>query len=135
MFTVKYFLAALAITVAVTIIQWFFIGFLFHKYQASTPATWRKEGSRSYALSTLVALFFSCMFLILFYLFVKGLEGKTGFFEGFVFSTVCWLAFSVTAEVGNAIYVNYSRMFVLGKCISSLVEYTLAGVLAVAVYR
>ena len=54
------------------------------------------------------------------------------FSDGIEFGVVCWLAFSVTTEIGNAIYVNYSRMFVFGKCLSSLVEYAVAGMLAVS---
>ncbi len=50
--------------------------------------------------------------------------------DGIKFGLVCWLTFSVTTEVGNAIYVNYSRMFVLGKCLSSLFEYVAAGIAA-----
>ena len=53
--------------------------------------------------------------------------------DGIEFGAVLWLTFSVTTEVGNAVYVNYSPMFVLGKCISSLIEYTTAGILAAVI--
>ena len=45
---------------------------------------------------------------------------------------ICWATFSVTIEAGNAVYVNYSSKFVVGKCISSLVEYMIAGAVAAA---
>jgi hypothetical protein len=131
MFTGKFFLTVIVIAVAISFIQWFFIGFLFHKYQSSTPSTWRKESTRSYAASTVVSLFFGFMFATLFYLWKKNYGGVL-FSDGIEFGAACWLAFSVTTEIGNAIYVNYSRMFVFGKCLSSLIEYIVAGMLAVA---
>ena len=129
MLTGKFFLAVIAITVAVTFIQWFFIGFLFHKYQALTPSTWRKENSRSYAASMVLSLFFAFMFATIFY-FWKNKYGEMHFADGIKFGVICWLTFSVTIEIGSAIYVNYSRMFVAGKCLSSLVEYIVAGSIA-----
>ena len=131
MFSGKFFIAVLIITVAITCIQWFFIGFLFHKYQASTPATWRKESSRSYAASSFISLFFAFMFTIILSLW-KDKYGAIGLMDGIKFGAIFWLTFSVTTEVGSAIYVNYSRMFVVGKCLSSLVEYIAAGLVAAA---
>jgi len=127
----KFFLAIIVITIAITFIQWFFIGFLFHKYQALTPSVWRKESSRSYAASTIVSLFFAFMFTTIFYLW-KTKYGVINFPDGIKFSVICWLGFSVTTEIGNAIYVNYSPIFVAGKCLSSLVEYIVAGIIIVA---
>ena len=131
MFSGKFFLTVFLITVAITFIQWFFIGFLFHKYQASTPTTWRKENTRSYAASMLISLFFAFMFTIIFFIWESNADSSMNIVDGIIFGAVFWLAFSVTAEIGNAIYVNYSRMFVVGKCLSSLVEYIVAGILAV----
>ena len=124
-----FFLAVLFITIAISSIQWLFIGFLFHKYQAPTPQTWRKETGRSYALSTLLSVFFAYMFTFIFFTW-KSRNGAMGILDGIEFSLICWLGFSIPLEIGNAIYVNYSRMFVFGKCISSLVEYTSAGIIA-----
>ncbi len=47
----KFLLAVIAIAVADSLIQWLFIGLLFHKYQAKTPSIWRKESNRSYMAS------------------------------------------------------------------------------------
>ncbi len=131
MFSGKFFLTVIAVTVATTFIQWFFTGFLFHKYQSLTPSTWRKENNRSYAASIFVSLFFAFFFSVLFYIW-KNKYGDMHLLDGIAFGAVCWLAFSVTTEIGNAIYVNYSWIFVFGKCLSSLVEYAVAGMLAVA---
>jgi hypothetical protein len=114
---------------AVTLIQWFFIGFLFHKYQALTPSTWRKETGRSYAASTILAFFFAFMFAFIFSLWART-YGPLQLVNGIEFGAVCWLTFSVPAEVGNAIYVNSSPAHVVGKCLSSLFEFTVSGVIA-----
>lgn len=127
----KFFLTVIVIAVAITFIQWFFIGFLFHKHQAATPMTWRKESSRSYAASTILSLFFAFMFTIVVSLWIDK-YGATNIINGIEFGAVCWLTFALPLEIGSAIYVNYSRMFVVGKCISSLVEYIVAGVVAIA---
>ena len=125
----KFFLTVLVITVADIFIQWLFTGFLFHKYQALTPSTWRKESNRSYAASMLLSLFFAFMFTVVFY-FWKSRSGGLYLLDSIKFGLLCWLTFSVTAEVARAIYVNFSRMFVLGQCLSSLFEYVAAGIAA-----
>jgi hypothetical protein len=132
MFSGKFLLTVVVIAVAITFIQWFFTGFLFHKYQSLTSSTWRKENNRSYAASTIVSLLFAFMFTTIFYVW-KNKYGDMHFSDGIEFGAACWLTFSVTTEIGNAIYVNYSPMFVFGKCLSSLIEYIAAGMLAVAI--
>jgi hypothetical protein len=128
----KFFLSIIAIAVAITLIQWFFVGFLFHKYQATTPMTWRKESKRSYSASIILSLFFAFMFTLLISLWISKF-GSLKSIDGIEFGAICWLTFAIPLEIGSVIYVNYSRMFVLGKCLSSLVEYTIAGWLAVAI--
>jgi hypothetical protein len=34
--------------------SWFWMGLVFHRYQRASPETWRPEGPRNYALSSLV---------------------------------------------------------------------------------
>jgi hypothetical protein len=131
MLTGKFLLAVIAVTFATTLIQWFFIGFLFHKYQALTPSVWRKESSRSYAASTVIALVFAFLFVTLFFLVIEK-AGPLDLVHGIGFGVLLWACFSLTFELNSAIYVNFSRMFTLGKCLSSLVEYAAAGALAAA---
>jgi len=131
MLTGKFLLAVIAITFATTLIQWFFIGYLFHKYQALTPSTWRKESSRSYAASMVIALVFAFLFVTLFFL-VIGKAVPLDLIHGVGFGVLLWACFSLTFELNSAIYVNFSRMFTLGKCLSSLVEYAAAGALTAA---
>jgi hypothetical protein len=73
----------------------------------------------------IVSVFFAFMFTTIFYLW-KSKYGDMHFSDGIEFGAPCWLTFSLIAEIGNVIYVNYSRMFVFGKCVSSLVEYLVA---------
>lgn len=129
MFSGRFFLTITLITISIIFIQWFLIGFLFHKYQSSTPATWRKESNTSYIGSMILSLFFAGLFTTLFYLW-KTTYGQINLFTGLKFGFICWLTFSVTTEIGNAIYINYSRKFVIGKCLSSFFEYFVAGLLA-----
>ncbi|HEY4874667.1 MAG TPA: hypothetical protein VIH86_03785 [Puia sp.] len=112
MFSGKFFLTVVVMTIAINFIQWFFIGFLFHKYQLLTPSTWRKENNRSYAASMIVSLFFAFLFTTIFYLW-KNKYSDMHFSDDIEFAAR-WLTFSVTTEIGNAIYVNYSTMFVFG---------------------
>ena len=124
-----FFLVVIIIAIVVVFIQWFFTGFLFHKYQALTPSVWRKENNLSYLASTLLALFFAFMFTLIFSLW-KNRNSSMDSMNGIEFGFMCWLTFSIPIEIGNTIYINYSRMFVVGKCISSLFEYLIAGVVA-----
>jgi hypothetical protein len=128
MFSGHFFLVVIIIAVVVVLIQWFFTGFLFHKYQALTPLVWRKESTLSYVASSLLALFFAFMFTLFFSLW-KNKNGSTEFLNGLEFGAISWLTFSIPIEVGSAIYINYSRMFLFGKCISSLFEYLSAGII------
>ena len=125
MFSRNFFLAIIITIIAITTIQWFFIGYLFHRFQALTPATWRKESSRSYLFSTVISFFFAFLFTTLFY-YWKSTRGGMDLLAALKFAGLCWLTFSVSLEIGNAVYVNYSPMFILGKCLSSLVEYLAA---------
>ena len=126
MLTGKFLLTVLLITIAVSGIQWFIIGFLFHKYQAQTPGTWRKESGRSYLLSTLLSLFFAFMFTLIW----AHLPGNGLVMESIGVGAVFWLAFSLTAELGMSIYVNLSPKFVFGKCLSALLEYVAEAAIA-----
>jgi hypothetical protein len=129
MITGKFLVAVVVITIAITFIQWLFVGYLFHKYQALTPSTWRKESYRSYAASMFLTLIFASFFTAIFWAWRQA-HGPVDALGGMEFGLVLWFAFSVTQELGSAIYVQLSRMFVLGKCLSALVEYVLAGLLA-----
>jgi hypothetical protein len=130
MFSLKFLLAMVVVAIADTCIQWLFIGFLFHRYQAATPMVWRKESSRSYVASSVLSLFFAVMICVIVSLW-RQRYGAITLTEGVEFGVLCWLAFIIPLELGSAVYVNYSRMFVVGKCLSGLAECIAAAVLAV----
>jgi hypothetical protein len=129
LFSILFFKTCVVIALAVILIQWLFVGYLFHKFQALTPNTWRRESNRSYTASSLLSLFFAFMFTLFFSLW-KEKNGAMNSMNGIEFGILCWLTFSIPVEIGNLIYINYSRLFVLGKSLSSLVEYSVAGIIA-----
>src|SRR5277367_5674422 len=122
MFSGKFLLATVVIAIADSFIQWLFIGFLFHKYQAATPMVWRKETKGSYATSTVLSPFFALLFTTIISLWMRR-YGPVTTVEGVEFGVLCWLAFVIPLEIGSAVYVNYSPMFAVCKCLSGLVEY------------
>lgn len=128
----KFLLAVVAIAIADSCIQWFFIGFLFHRYQSATPMVWRKESNRSYMYSTILSLFFALIFSFVISLWIRR-YGTVTLVDGIEFGALCWLAFIIPLEIGSAVYVNYSPMFVVGKCLSGLVECIVAAVVAVSI--
>ena len=125
-----FILSAICIGAANTCIEWFIIGFLFHKAQALTPQTWRPESSKSYMYSTLLSLLFGAFFT-LFYLKI----GSKYVLPGNIWShiklgLICFACFSFVLEIGNAIYINYDRKFVTGKLVAACLSYVAAAVIA-----
>ena len=130
MSALHFVLSAVCIGVANTCIEWFIIGFLFHKSQALTPQTWRPESYKSYTYSTLLSLLFG-VFFTFFYLkigshYVIGHNIPSDIKLGII----CFACFSFILEIGNAIYINYDRKFVVGKLIASCLSYAAAAVIA-----
>jgi len=122
-------LSAVCIGFANTCIEWFIIGFLFHKFQAVTPQTWRAESNRSYMYSTLLSFLFGALFTF-FYLKI----GSHYVLRGNVWSNIklgiiCFACFSFILEIGNAIYINYDNKFVAGKLTASCLSYIAAAII------
>jgi len=128
----RFLLAVILIAIADSFIQWLFVGFLFHKYQAATPTVWRKETSRSYAASTALYLLFALVFTTVIWLWLHR-YGRINLLDGIEFGGLCWLAFVIPPQIESAIYVNFSPMFVVGKCLGGLAECTIAAILAVSI--
>ena len=123
-------LSAICIGVANTGIEWFFIGYLFHKYQATTPQTWRPESYVSYTYSTALSVVFGLLFTF-FYLkigshYVIGHNALSHAKLGII----CFACFGFIIEIGNAIYVNLDKTFVVGKLLASCFSYMAAAVIA-----
>ena len=132
MITSRFFLNIGTITIIVSCIQWMVIGVLMHKYQELTPGVWKTENKKSYMASTAADLLFAIFFTFIFLFWIK-IAGKPGVATAIKGAVVCWLAFSVAAEINSFIYINYDRRFFLGKLVSSLLEYTSSAIISVLI--
>ena len=130
MSALHFVLSAICIGIANTGIEWFIIGYLFHKSQALTPQTWRPESYSSYTYSTLLSLLFGALFTF-FYLKI-GSHYVIGHsvLSDIKLGIICFACFSFILEIGNAIYINYDRKFVAGKLIASCLSYGAAAIIA-----
>jgi hypothetical protein len=123
-------LSAVCIGFANTCIEWFAIGFVFHKFQAVTPQTWRAESNRSYMYSTLLSFLFGALFTF-FYLKIGSHYVPGGnVWSNIKLGIICFACFSLILEIGNAIYINYDSKFVAGKLIASCLSYVAAAIIA-----
>ncbi len=108
--------------VASILTSWFWMGLVFHRYQRATPETWRPEGPRNYALSSLVRVLSAVAISILYVLVARF---HVGFFaDGIVgalrFAAVIWIALAAPVAIEAAIYVRMHSMVVLGQVIDWL---------------
>ena len=129
--TVTHFiLSAICIGVANTCIEWFFIGFLFHKSQALTPQTWRPESGKSYLYSTLLSFLFGALFTLFYEKVGVNYVILHNVFSHIKLGLICFGCFGLILEISNAIYINYDRKFVVGKLIASAFTYMSAAFIA-----
>ena len=129
MSVIHFILSSVCIGIASTVIEWLFIGFLFHKYQALTPQTWRTEKYTSYVYSTLLSLLFGIIFTF-FYIKI----GSKYVLAGDIWSAcklglICFAGFTFISELGNAIYINYDKKFLAGKLIATCLSYMVAAII------
>ena len=108
--------------------SWFWMGLVFHRYQRATPETWRPEGPRNYALSSLVRVLSAIAISALYVLVARF---HVGFFDdGMVgalrFAALIWIALSAPVAIEAAIYVRMHSMVVLGQVIDWLTTTILA---------
>ncbi len=127
--------SAVCIGLANTCIEWFFIGFLFHKSQALTPQTWRPENSKSYLYSTLLSFVFGALFTVFYWKIGSRYVVSLGFWAQIKLGLICFGAFSLVSAINSAIYVNYARKFTVGILLSSAVSYVAAAIIAGLFYR
>jgi hypothetical protein len=123
-------LSAICIGFANTCIEWFIIGFLFHKSQALTPNTWKPESNRSYMYSTLLSFLFGVLFTLFYYKIGVNYVLEGNLWSHIKLGLICFACFSFIAEIGNAIYINYDKKFVVGKLTASCLTYVSAAVIA-----
>jgi hypothetical protein len=107
--------------------SWFWLGFVFHRYQALTPNTWRPENTRSYTLSSVIT-FLSCIAIATVFLLVARMGGVfAGGLPGALrFAAVCWMALSAPPIVNAAVFINLHPWFVFGQVVNALTTSVLA---------
>src|ERR1019366_7338447 len=74
--------------------SWFLTGYLFHAFQRLTPETWRAEGPKQYALSSITQVFAGAALGVL-YFATGGVShlGTGGWLvSGVAFGLVAWTA-------------------------------------------
>ena len=129
-----FILSAICIGIADTCIEWFIIGFLFHKYQALTPDTWRPESYRSYMYSTLLAILFGALFTLFYWKIGSHYVIAGNVYSQLKLGAICFACFSLVSALNSAIYVNFDKKFVTGTLIASCLNYLAAAVIASLFY-
>ncbi|HVP40198.1 MAG TPA: hypothetical protein VMS93_13555 [Candidatus Saccharimonadales bacterium] len=103
--------------------SWLITGTLFHRFQRRTPETWRPEGPRQYALSSLIQVLAGAAVGVLF--FATGGVARLGVTSwlpaGLLFGSLAWLALACPAHAINAVYVKLHRGVVVGLLLDSWV--------------
>lgn len=125
-----FILSAISIGFASVLIEWFIIGFLFHKYQALTPQTWRPESNSSYLYSTLLSFLFGTLFTLFYFKIGAHYVLEHNLWSHIKLGLICFACFSFVSGINNSIYVNYDRKFVAGLLITSCLSYVAAAIIA-----
>ena len=126
--TLQFALAPGAIAGIVAIFtSWFWLGFVFHRYQSLTPNTWRPENNRSYMLSPTIT-FLSCIAIATVFLLVARMGGvfAGGCVGALRFAAICWMALSAPLIVNAAVFINLHPWFVVGQVVNALTNSVLA---------
>ena len=130
MTTIHFILSAVCIGLANTCIEWFIIGFLFHKSQALTPNTWKPESGRSYVYSTLLSFLFGAFFTVFYFKVGSNYVISGNLWSHIKLGLICFACFALIFELGNAIYINYDKKFVFGKLAASCLSIVAAAIIA-----
>lgn len=107
------------------------MGGIFHRFQKETPATWRPEGPRSYALASLLHVFSAVGIACLFTLIVRF---NVGMFAGglcgnLLFALCLWGAVAFPMIVESALFVRIHPYVVVGRLLDWLATSLLACVI------
>ena len=129
--TVKILLAGLAIGVVSSLIDRLFMGVLFHKYQALTPGTRRKESPRHYSSGMMVTLVFG--FLFAYFYSTETATGGNGFFSSVTIGFFPWVVLTLPFIVSVGIFVNWYKMVWLAPILDWLTIVVCASVLAMLI--
>ncbi|WP_295668781.1 hypothetical protein [uncultured Mucilaginibacter sp.] len=130
MTAVHFTLSAASIGLANILIEWLIIGFLFHKSQALTPDTWKKESSGSYLYSIFLAVLFGALFTLFYMKIGSKYVIARNLWSHIKLGLICFAAFSFVTEINNFIYINYKSKFAIGKMIASCLSIVAAAIIA-----
>jgi hypothetical protein len=125
-----FIIGTICIGIANTCIEWFFIGFLFHRFQALTPNTWKPESSKSYMYSTFLSFLFGALFMLFYWKIASNYVMYRDMWSHIKLGLICFACFSFVQGINGAIYVNYDKKFVAGTLISSCISIVAAAVIA-----
>jgi hypothetical protein len=130
MTAMHFILSTISIGFASSLIEGLIIGFLFHKYQALTPQTWRPESNRSYLYSTLLSFLFGALFTLFYFKIGANYVLEHNLWSQIKLGLICFACFSFVSGINNSIYVNYDKKFVAGLLIASCLSYVAAAIMA-----
>ncbi len=127
----RFYVAALAVFVAVQAMEFLISTLLMKSANESLQALWRPDMmSRAwvmYLMSALIALVFT-------YIFVKGREGK-GIQEGVRFGIVIWLFFTVPMNHFMWVMLPIPYRIIFQWLLAGLLEMLVAGILVAVIYK
>jgi hypothetical protein len=108
--------------------SWLVTGVLFHPFQRHTPAIWRPEGPRQYALASAINVLASLVIAQFFAMTdgVASLAGAGWLANGLLFGALCWAAIGAPVLLSVAVFVNVHRGVVMGL----LLDWLVVGLLA-----
>ena len=130
MTTSHFIFSTVSIGLANTVVDWLIIGSLFHQYQRLTPQTWRKENYSSYTYSTILSFVFGALFTLFYVKIGSHYVLPANTLSNCKLGLICFGCFTLITELGNAIYVNYNKAFVVGKLIAAAINFTVAALIA-----
>ena len=109
--------------------SWAITGSLFHGFQKLTPETWRPEGPKQYALSSVVQILAGAAVGLLYFATggVARLGATSWLSSGLLFGSLTWLAAACPVHTINAVYVKLHRGVVAGLLLDSLVGLLIVG--------
>jgi len=123
-------LAAAAIAgVAANVSGYLITGRLFHRYQSTTPATWRTVESWTHYSYAAVIRIGVCIGIAILYSVVRASlpRGASGLLIGLGFGLILWTVAILPVVLEAALFVNWHRGFVIGLLLDWLVVCLLAG--------
>jgi hypothetical protein len=104
------------------------MGLIFHRYQARTPESWRRENNLSYGLSSAIHIFACIVAAVLFRLVVA--DGNLFFGAGVLgalrFGALLWMAMAAPLAIDAGVFVRLHPWVVVGQLIDWLTTSLLA---------